>query len=288
MKRTLLTAVAFMAAVMSCKRTDVIHGNYRIPITLDIMPETKVSDNAFDPNDRIGLFVVNDGDSGLAVSGNHVDNMGFTFSEGKWIPDKEIYWKDSDTQSDFYVYYPYSETVESIDDYRFTIASDQSSEDKYKSCEFLWGRKDNVDPTESAVGITARHLMSNLVIVLKPGNGFSEADLQDAEVRICGTVQTAKIDLSTGAVSATGVPTEIIPKNEDGYFRALVVPQNITGRPLVKVIIGETVYSLDSTINFESGKQHRCTVNVNKMSNGINIGIDGWVTDDVDYGGDAN
>lgn len=289
MKKFFLFAVSLLVAV-SCDMTVRPHdGNgTKIPISIDVVPETKVTDNAFESGDRIGLFVVNTGESGLQVSGNYVDNMGFSFVDNKWTPDEEIYWKDSSTPADFYVYFPYSESVESIDSYKFTVNSDQSVEGGYESSEFLWGKRENVSPTESAVGINVRHLMSNLVIYLEPGKGFEKADLEGASVKVCGIAPSAIINLETGSVVSSDVPVEITPKSESGYYRALIVPQNVVDKPLIKVTVDGIVYTLNSSINFESGKQYKCTVKVSKMSNGINIGIDGWETDGVDYGGEAN
>lgn len=258
----------------------------KIPINLS-MTISRATDSAFDDNDKVGLYVVNVGENELSTSGNYIDNMGFTYNNNKWTPDKEIYWKDAKTAANFYVYYPYDASQSSISDYKFKIVSDQSTTEKYKSCEFLWGKKENITPTESAVSITTKHLMSNLVIYLTAGDGYTDEDLENAEIKICSVAPTAKINLADGNIVAIDAPVEITPNAESDYYRALIVPQTIENATLIKVTIDDNTYTLTTSIDFESGKQHKCTVKVSKMTNGINVGIDGWTTDDVDYGGEA-
>ena len=62
-----------------------------IKISTSVSSITKATDTGFDSNDRIGLYVVNrKGDTPLLSTGNHVDNMRFTYS-GTWTPDTPIY-----------------------------------------------------------------------------------------------------------------------------------------------------------------------------------------------------
>lgn len=69
----------------------------KIPIRISTVMEDDIkraTDYAFEAGDRIGLFVVNRNGDGsakpLLAAGNHVDNMGFTYS-GTWTPDTPIY-----------------------------------------------------------------------------------------------------------------------------------------------------------------------------------------------------
>jgi hypothetical protein len=40
-------------------------------------------------------------------------------------------------------------------------------------------------------------------------------------------------------------------------------------------------------MTFKANKQHKFTVTLNKVNNGVNVGIGGWETDEEDYGGSA-
>ena len=65
----------------------------------------------------------------------------------------------------------------------------------------------------------------------------------------------------------------------------MLVPQEIIGTEIIRVTVGANEYSLVQTISFQSNKQHKCTITVNKIGEGVNIGISGWETDDTDFGG---
>jgi hypothetical protein len=67
-----------------------------------------------------------------------------------------------------------------------------------------------------------------------------------------------------------------------------VIPQDIVGTELIRVRVGDRDFSLIQTISFKSNKQHKCTVTVNRIGEGVNIGIGGWEVDDTDFGGTLN
>ena len=129
--------------------------------------------------------------------------------------------------------------------------------------------------------------MSNIIIYVSPGQGFTTESLaaEEISVTITGVKTSATINLATGEVSAAGSAENMTPYKENGYWRALIVPQDIVGTELIKVIVGEREYTLVQTISFKSNKQHRCTITVNRIGEGVNIGIGGWETDDTDFGG---
>lgn len=289
-----ILAAVTVSALSSCKK-DRPGGNSEpenelIPINVSTSLWTRATDDGYEENDRVGIYVVNwDGDSRsqLQSSGNHADNALYTFSGGSWVNDTPLYWQDQTTKADFYCYYPYSSAVQDVSAFPFSVNTDQSSDAGYKASDLLWGKTEGVSPTPDPVQITTRHLMSNLLIYLKPGNGYSEETLAAAQktVIVTGVRTSSTVDLSTGSVTATGDVGEIVAKTEDGYYRALVVPQTLTDTPVLKITVDGYEYTLSQSIAFESNRQHICTVTVNKTGEGIDIGIGDWETDDTDYGG---
>ena len=262
----------------------------KIPIKLSTNISTKATDSGYEDYDMVGIYTVNNvnGTSGtLADSGNHLDNVKFTFKDSAWKPDNPVYWKDETTPADFYCYYPYTSEINDITDLPFTVRTDQSSLEDYKASELLWGKTEGAKPSKDPVNITTRHAMSNIIIYVSPGQGFTTESLaaEEISVTITGVKTSATINLATGEVSAAGSAENMTPYKENGYWRALIVPQDIVGTELIKVIVGEREYTLVQTISFKSNKQHRCTITVNRIGEGVNIGIGGWETDDTDFGG---
>ena len=286
--KKLFTLVALATALVSCDNITIEAPQpeeQKIPISISTTL-TRATDSAFEAGDKVGIFVVNEPNA-LAVSGNHVDNMGFTYST-KWTPDAPIYWLDQTTKADFYCYYPYAEGVNTAA-YAFATKADQSTLANYKASEFLWGKVEAVTPTEEAVDITVNHSFSNALVILKPGDGFTEEKLAAAEksVKICGVKPGATIDLATGVATATGNKTNVTPYLENGQYRALIVPQTTEEGALIVVTVDGVDYTLTRSMTFKANKQHKFTVTLNKVSNGVNVGIGGWETDEEDYGGSA-
>ncbi|MDD3108684.1 MAG: fimbrillin family protein [Alistipes sp.] len=260
-----------------------------IPIRLSTAVWTRVTDSNYESGDKVGLYVVNytGGSAGtLSSSGNYVDNERFTYTT-LWTPDQTIYWKDQTTKADFYCYYPYRASVADIAACAVSVKTNQSTEADYKASEFLWGKATGIAPTADVVSITTRHVMSNLLIYLTPGAGYTVQSLKAAVsgVVICNTKTHGTFNLSTGAVSATGDVADITPRTEADYYRALVLPQSVENVDLIKVKIGEESYALRQSLTLESGKQHKCTLIINRLGNGINIGVAGWESDSDDHGG---
>ena len=244
---------------------------------------TRATDTSFENGDKVGIYVVNQPNT-LKATGNHADNIGFTYS-GSWSASTTIYWKDETTKADFYCYYPYASSISSVEAYPFDVKADQSSVANYKASDFLWGKTTGVAPTKDAVGITVKHAMSNVIVKLIAGNGYTAEDMASASVAICGLKTNSTINLATGTITPTGDAQEITPMVENDYRRALVVPQSVSNADLIKVTIGDKVYTLNQSIEFKSGKQHTCTLTVERTNQGINIGIDGWETEGDDFGG---
>lgn len=262
-----------------------------IPINISMNVWTRVTDTDYESGDKVGIYVVNyQGSSAGALqsSGNHVDNMCFTYTDN-WRPESDIYWKDETTKVDFYCYYPYG-TPSDITAHPFSVKTDQSQQADYKASEFLWGKASGVSPTANAVPIITNRSMSNMLIYVAPGKGFTEETLAAAtkSVRICNVKSSATVDLRTGVATATGSATEIIPYNEGTYYRALLVPQTVAdGSNLITITVDGVDYTLAKGFTFKANTQHKFTVTVNKASSGVDIGVGNWEVDDTDNGGAA-
>ena len=294
MRKILFLMVAAAFAVCSCNKPgpepEPEPQPELIPIRLSTDISTKATDSQYENGDMIGVYVVNnvDGEAGtLANSGNHLDNTKFTFDGTEWKADKEVYWADQTTPADFYCYYPYTASVSDVTALTFSVKENQSSIADYKASDLLYGKTTGAQPSEEPVKITTKHALSNIIVYVTPGKGYTEETLaaEDITVTVTGVKTTAKLNLATGAVSADGNLKDIVPYKENSYWRALVVPQDIIGTEIIKVTVGSDVYTLNQTVTFEPNKQHKCTLKINRIGEGVNISIGGWESADTDFGG---
>ena len=264
----------------------------KIAISLNCGVSSRATDSNYENGDKIGLYVVNHTASGagtLQSSGNHVNNVTFTFNGSAWSSASPVYWKDAATQADFYVYYPYA-TVSNVKSHTFRVKDNQSTVAAYKASEFLYGTAKNLTPTANAVSVTTYHSMSCAVIKLVAGDGFTDKDLANANValELHGLKTEASINLSTGEASPAGTAQTIVPLKDDKQYKAIVVPQTVSAEDFIVVKIDGTSYTMSKeNFTFVGGKRHTFTVKVSKTNAGLNVSIGSWEEDDVDNGGTA-
>lgn len=296
-----LLSICLMTAILpACKQSaitpDVV--DKRIPIRISTSI-SKVVNDSFETGDKIGLYVVNASQSEecniwtagtLLDSGNHLDNVCYTYNGG-WQSDVEHFWKDAYTKADFYCYYPYTPAINKTSEIHFETAKDQSTRESFKSCEILWGKTELASPSEEYVALHTSHRMSQLLIKVLPGKGFTEKTLAQSltKVTVNNIMTDAVLNLESGELQGKGTAADISPWKDGSTYRAMVSPQTIEGKQLVSLVVDDMERNLVvERIEFTSNTRKKCTITVNKINEGINVDIGGWEEDEIDYGGILN
>lgn len=268
--------------------------------------QTRVNDAGFCDGDVVGIYIVdyNGATAGeLQDEGNRGDNVRHTFDEKnfKWTSAFDLYFKDSRTNVDIYGYYPWG-SPSSVNAYTFELQKDQSTTASngkvggYEASDFLWGKTENVVPTDKVIKLGFRHIMASARVTLAEGGGFAEGEWAslDKAVLLLNTKRESIINLATGEVTATGnIPsTGTIPYAHNGDYRAIIIPQTVAaGTPLVSITVGGTPYVLrkDSEFTYLPSKQHNFTITVNKRENSgyeftlTSESITAWENDSVSH-----
>ena len=272
---------------------------------------SRVNDGGFCTGDQIGLYGVNYTDNNtvageLQDKGNQVDNARYTFDAENWVwsSSGSIYYKDAETNIDLYGYYPYG-TPEDVHAYAFEVQQDQSGEntiDGYSQSDFLWGKAENIAPTEAKVKLCFYHRMACAQVILAEGEGFAEGEFAalNKEVLAINTTRQAVVDLSTGEVEAMGEvePEGVVMRSGDDGFKAVLVPQCVTkGTALFSITIDGISYRYKNSttdINYESGKQTKFTITINKKAHTgeyelslVEVEVVDWEADLEAHGGEA-
>jgi len=262
------------------------------PISFEFDLATKVSGTEFEVGDRVGVYMVSysDGAQGTMVnSGNTYDNVSLQLTNNGWTPSVNMYWPDKTNKADFYAYYPYG-TPDNVRAYNFNVRSNQNSASYYASSDFLWGTSLGVPPSESLVSINTKHLLSSIIITLKPGSGFTAESFANynKSVTLSNIKTTAQVDLETGSVAATGSPSAIVPYDTGDAYKAILVPQAITSaNPFIIISMNNENYLFKTDITFKTGMMYTFTITVNRTGAGINIGITDWESDGDPHSGVA-
>ena len=285
-------------------------GVFSINLTGDISQEylTRVDDGGFCDGDQIGLYGVNysndNADKGtLYDEGNQVDNAKYTYDEANnsWSSSGSVYYKDAETNIDLYGYYPYAHP-ESVSAYEFEIKQDQANNGGYAASDFLWGKVENVAPSEQRVRMTFYHRMACANVIFKEGTGFAEGEfsLLTKSAMVSNTTRKATIDLATGEVTAVGEAEQegiLMMPSSDGTMRAVVVPQSVEAlNALFTLTVDGITYRLkrNDVFTYESGKSHKFTITINrKVATGeyefvlTGTEITPWIADPDTHGGEA-
>lgn len=247
---------------------------------------TRATETGFENNDRIGLYVTETAVP-LQQSGNYVNNALLTYNGTSWSPSKPVYWNNG--TYDVFAYYPHSSPVSSVDDFPFSVATDQSTPKSadvlggYEASDFLYASSSKVKASAQPVTLQFKHRMSKLLIRLIKGEDY-EGELPDeAEVYVHNTVTSATIDLSAGIATrnphatAASIKARGMGKHE---YAAIIVPQRIANRqPLIEVIMKGVSYLYESSFVFKPGTQHLVSLIISKNPEQVKIEIGGEIED---------
>ena len=248
--------------------------------------KTKVSNNAFEASDMIGLYVTDYVDATtpmpLQISGNRTNNLVVTFDGAAWIPSQTIYWGAG--KSDVYAYYPYFEQVQDTESQFFAVATDQTG-DGYEASDFLWAKAAGVKQTDGTVNLQMSHLMSKLTVKIVAGEDYVGSLPDDASVLLHSTVTGARVDLSKGSVSKdpySGAKSIKMKKlglrTFEGVqavvYEAIVVPQMLESSvPLLEINSKSVSYLLEDPFNFRPGVAYTYIATLNTSTTSIKVDI---------------
>lgn len=281
-----IIAIGSLTGLGGCSREETPDAEV-VQFEISYPAASRVSDRAFEEGDRVGIFM-RETERPLEASGNPLNNEPLTCSEGEWTPRRTLYWDEGNY--DVVGYYPYREGVESVTDFPFTVALDQSTEGDgdtpggYEASDFLWAERRGVAAENGTVHLVFTHRMSRIVVRLVKADGYEGNIPDDAVVRIHGTTPSATIDLDAGVVTKDPHGTEGIitaRRMGTGLYSAIVVPQRLDyNRPLVEVIADGVSYLYSMRFVFRSGMEHTLTVLLakNPEQSKIEIGgeMEGW------------
>lgn len=281
----ILTTVSFLFSGCSKQEMDELNSE-EMRFTASYPTTTRATGAAFETDDAMGVYVTQyDGDmpAPLQLSGNYANNAKTIFDGSIWKSSPVIYWEEG--KFDVYAYYPYT-NITSVDEYPFTVALDQSTEENsnvlsgYEASDFLWAKATGVSRMAS-VPLTFTHKMSKLVINLIKGTDYSGDIPADAVVRIHNTVPAAIVDLASGVVTKNGYESAqsiTAKKVSDGIYTAIIVPQRLdTKRPLVEILSKGVSYLIESSFVFKAGTQHTINITLNNNPDQVKIEIGGEI-----------
>ena len=281
---------------------------------------SKVAGDEFEAGDRIGVFMSYsvsgdgaddnygddaDGNSGDDTDENlngdnsqgtivYIDNQPFTaLNTGagvlEWKSGDKLWWKDDSTPADFRCYYPFSEEATGKQMLYCGVSADQRTHKAFSESDILWGESLGVEPTAECVELMTSHRTGQVVVELVPGKGYDKTSLSAAveSLVLKGAVCGAVLNLASGELVAEGEVQDVQPCAEGLVFSALLPPQSIPEFE-VSIVLAGLERSRKTALEIMSNKRLKCTITVDKVTEGVNVGIGGWEDYGEDFGGVLN
>lgn len=163
---------------------------------------------------------------------------------------------------------------------RFSVQADQRDKG-YQDSDCMVAPSLRITVTSPDKTLVFRHVTAKVVVHLKVGNGVTDYELRTATVTFENLTCTGgNINLNNGTAGQVRpgtdhiTPNEVTPAAADYVrtVRALLPPQNMSGRKFVKIVIGgKTFYYTPAAgeANFFSGKmyEYRLTVTSEGIEN---------------------
>ncbi len=254
--------------------------------SIDQVP-TRATAQGFVDGDAVGLYAVNYLENNtiagtLGAEGNQADNVKYVFDEAnyKWVPVKSVYYKDINTHVDLYLYYPYEGSIQDVNAVNFEVKKDQSTAatstelSGYEASDWMWGKAEDVTPSQSSVPISLKHKLSAIKVTLNEGTGWDTDEFASVSkgVIVTNTTRKATLNYATGDVAAIGEPQLdgiVMCPQSDGTFRAVVIPQTVdAGTSLFSITVNGVSYSFtqNNPVTYQQGKMLNASININKKT----------------------
>ena len=259
MKRFIVLAAAALV-LAGCAKDKA---ETRVPVKISPVI-TKVTDVNFEAGDKIGV-TINQKDV------QYAKNQPLTYA-GDVFSGELVWYMEAAVTSSVIAYYPYSESGEPAS---FKVASDQSA--SLSGSDLVAGTKDDVLPTEDAVVIPFKHLLSKVVLEI---TNESKSDISSVVLRNSRTEASVDLKALTATVSESSSTEDIktceITKNE--RYAAIVVPQNVAFELVVTTSAGKELSQKLSSAELQQGGQYTISATVlpDDLKVRISGDIEGW------------
>ena len=293
-----IAALALVACEQATNNAEMQKDNRMLFDVASPEAHTRVSNGAFEADDKVGVYVTDYVDDQTAmplqISGNRANNEGLIYNGAEWAAERTIYWGEG--KSDVYAYYPYM-AVEDIDEQPFSVALDQTVEGAYEASDLLWAKAEGVAQTDGAVSLQMQHSMSRLVVKIMAGEEYIGSLPKDATVHLHSTVTDVLFALDNGSVvknpyagaksiKMRNLGIRTFAEGEAVVYEAIVAPQMLeTSVPLLEINSKSVSYLLEDAFNFKPGVSYTYTAVLNTSTNAIKVEIGCEIEDWNNIGG---
>ena len=235
-----LAGLLALGATTGCKKSPDggpgSDGRVAVKLKADIdLPSTKVTGDAFETSDRVGLFMKRAGEA-LTASGAlyaECNNLDMKINASALVPATGDLYYPFDGNVDFLAYYPYATPVGA----GYTVATNVSNQAMI--VETLYSNNvTNQTPTDQAVVLNFNYSLAKIVVTVVEevgGTSLVQADFDNMSVSVDGMYTEANLQLANGSFTGHQNVAPIVLKKTgvtaapslSATFEALILPATV-------------------------------------------------------------
>lgn len=280
-KQLLSLALGLIILGGACKKDDYRNnqletdGEVKFTSSIGGNVGTRVTGNAWDANDEIGVFMK----QGASLSGALAVNKKYTTTGNgnfEGAGDQKIYFPETGNV-DFIAYYPYKADLTGV-----SLPISVADQTKPAAIDVLYA--------DNAKGLNKETPLSNLLFKHKltkveftVAAGAGVASLDDLKVAINGVHTEASLNLETGVVSGAKEVKDVTALvNKAGANRlaeAILISGDYGAKEVVFTAEGKTYkWAVPSATKYEEGKKHTYTIRLSTTETGNEVEVVGTAT----------
>lgn len=262
----------------------MLSGVARIEISTPQISDHTTEGTHFSDGTKLGMYFFAQ-DAMMEDGGNVL----YTAAAGGTVSSSTTLYYPTGDEVNIYAYAPFKEGIRDMENYSFHTGVDQRTEADWAQSDLLVAKTEGLTNGGPAADLTFRHIMSQLVVNLLPGNGMKATDLAGVQVSVMNVMRQAQVNLKTGQCKSLSDENGITPFQEEMTSRAILIPQTLqVTKTFLKITLGNSkAYTYKSGMALKSGSRH--TLNITVSNDGISVGtpvITAW-EEEAPVSGDA-
>lgn len=293
-KSLLSLALGLIVLGGACKKDDYRNGQtgadgeVRFTSTIGNGVSTKVTGNAWDANDAIGVFMTQDADLTKALASNKKytteGNGNFKGSGADVIMYPET------GKVDFVAYYPYAAALNGVE--MPVSVADQADPSKI---DVLYSNNaKGLDATNASAPLNFTRKLTKVQLNLQAGDGVATLNAATTTFKAVNTVSS--LNLSTGALAAGSEAKDVpalvktdLNDEKKSVASAILLPGDFAAKAVTFVADGKSyTWEIPAGTTFEAGKNHTYAIRLSLTETGapeVEVVGKATITDWVDTPG---
>lgn len=293
MKNYKYLLIAAAATVFAACSNDGDNPSDNSPVAAQISagvsrPSSRAVDNVWE-QDEIGVMVTDAPDSDMETIYRNVQYTTTATTNGaaNFTAINDIYFQDADEEVTFAAYGPYQESAANAlpgnngDGIIESSTADQSSRDQQGRFDYIYASGAKASHSNPIVSFSGdnqfKHVMTRLVIIVKPGDDITESDITGGSYALSGLNHNGQFDITTGTAEATGTTLtdnwsltdySLTTEGETAQrsFTSILYPQSPGAALTFTATINGQEYVNNTDINpaLAAGTSYEYTITVNK------------------------